>query len=33
VLAYEFERATTQVRFVRAGADGLGEHVSVFRKD
>jgi hypothetical protein len=32
-LAYEFERITTQVRLVGAGADGLGEDVSVFRED
>src|SRR5215216_1752242 len=29
VLAYEFERITTHVRLVGAGADGLGEDVSV----
>ena len=33
VLAYEFERVTTQVRLVGAGADGLGEDVSVFREE
>jgi hypothetical protein len=33
VLAYEFERITTQVRLVGAGADGLGEDLSVFRED
>ena len=33
VLAYEFERITTQVRLVGAGVDGLGEDVSVFRED
>src|SRR5215217_5066091 len=33
VLAYEFERFTTHVRLVGAGADGLGEDVSVFRED
>ena len=33
VLAYEFERTTTQVRLVGAGVDGLGEDVSVFRED
>jgi hypothetical protein len=33
VLAYEFERITTQVRFAGDGADGLGEDVSVFRED
>jgi hypothetical protein len=33
VLAYEFDRVTTQVRLVGAGADGLGEDVSVFRED
>ncbi len=33
VLAYEFERITTQVRLVGDGADGLGEDVSVFRED
>jgi hypothetical protein len=33
VLAYEFERSTTHVRLVGAGADGLGEDVSVFRED
>src|SRR5215204_6128760 len=32
VLAYEFERITTHVRLVGAGADGLGEDVSVFRE-
>ena len=32
-LAYEFERITTHVRLVGAGADGLGEDVSVFRED
>jgi hypothetical protein len=31
VLAYEFERITTHVRLGGAGADGLGEDVSVFR--
>ena len=29
VLAYEFERITTHVRLVGAGADGLGEDVSI----
>ena len=29
VLAHEFERITTHVRFVGAGVDGLGEDVSV----
>src|ERR671915_2009134 len=33
VLAHEFERFTTHVRLVGAGADGLGEDVSVFRED
>jgi L-alanine-DL-glutamate epimerase-like enolase superfamily enzyme len=33
VQAYEFERITTHVRLVGAGADGLGEDVSVFRED
>jgi hypothetical protein len=33
VLAHEFERITTHVRLVGAGADGLGEDVSVFRED
>ncbi|MGH2840955.1 MAG: hypothetical protein ACRDKY_09050, partial [Solirubrobacteraceae bacterium] len=33
VLAYESERITTHVRLVGAGADGLGEDVSVFRED
>jgi L-alanine-DL-glutamate epimerase-like enolase superfamily enzyme len=33
VLAYGFERFTTHVRLVGAGADGLGEDVSVFRED
>jgi hypothetical protein len=33
VLAYEFERITTHVRLVGAGACGLGEDVSVFRED
>jgi hypothetical protein len=33
VLAYEFERITTQVRLVGDGADGLGEDVSVFREE
>ncbi len=33
VLAYEFERVTTQVRLVGAAVDGLGEDVSVFRED
>src|SRR3954466_7663245 len=33
VLAYEFERITTHVRLVGAGADGLGEDVSVFREN
>jgi hypothetical protein len=32
-LAYEFERVTTHVRLVGAGADGLGEDVSPFRED
>src|SRR6185503_18057423 len=32
-LAYEVERITTHVRLVGAGADGLGEDVSVFRED
>ena len=33
VLAYEFERITTQVRLVGAGADELGEDVSVHVED
>jgi hypothetical protein len=33
VLAHEFERVTTHVRLVGAGADGLGEDVSPFRED
>jgi hypothetical protein len=33
VQAGEFDRITTQVRLVGAGADGLGEDVSVFRED
>jgi L-alanine-DL-glutamate epimerase-like enolase superfamily enzyme len=33
VLANEFERVTTHVRLAGAGADGLGEDVSVFRED
>ena len=33
VLAYEFDRVTTQVRLVGAGADGLGEDVSVHNED
>jgi hypothetical protein len=33
VLAYEFDRITTHVRLVGAGANGLGEDVSVFRED
>jgi len=33
VLAQEFERITTHVRLSGAGAEGLGEDVSVFRED
>jgi len=33
VLAHEFERVTTHVRLVGAGADGLGEDVSVHVED
>ena len=33
VLAHEFDRITTHVRLSGAGADGLGEDVSVFRED
>src|SRR3954454_17342298 len=33
VLSSEFERITTHVRLGGAGADGLGEDVSVFRED
>src|SRR3954462_4349551 len=33
VLAYEFERITTQVRLVGAGTDGLGEDIAVFTED
>jgi hypothetical protein len=33
VQANEFERITTHVRLVGAGADGLGEDVSVFREE
>jgi hypothetical protein len=32
-LAHEFERVTTHVRLLGAGADGLGEDVSPFRED
>ncbi len=32
-LAFEFDRVTTHVRLLGAGADGLGEDVSVFRED
>ena len=33
VLAHEFQRVTTHVRLVGAGADGLGEDVSVHVED
>jgi L-alanine-DL-glutamate epimerase-like enolase superfamily enzyme len=33
VLAYGFERATTEVRLAGAGLDGVGEDVSPFRED
>src|SRR5947208_17142859 len=33
MLAYEFERVTTEVRLVGAGTDGVGEDVSDFRED
>ena len=33
VLTHEFERVTTQVRLVGAGADGLGEDVSIHVED
>jgi L-alanine-DL-glutamate epimerase-like enolase superfamily enzyme len=33
VLAYGFERTTTQVRLTGAGVDGVGEDVSPFRED
>ncbi len=33
MFANEFERVTTQVRLAGAGADGLGEDVSVFRDE
>src|SRR5215218_4677745 len=33
VLAHDFDRITTHVRLSGAGADGLGEDVSVFRED
>jgi hypothetical protein len=33
VLANEFERITTHVRLLGAGAEGLGEDVSVYRED
>ncbi len=33
VLAHEFQRVTTQVRLIGAGADGLGEDVSVHVED
>jgi hypothetical protein len=33
VLAFDFERVTTQVRLVGGGVDGLGEDVSVFEED
>jgi hypothetical protein len=33
VLAHEFQRVTTHLRLVGAGADGLGEDVSVHVED
>jgi L-alanine-DL-glutamate epimerase-like enolase superfamily enzyme len=33
LLAYDFDRITTHVRLVGAGAEGLGEDVSVMRED
>src|ERR687898_1624086 len=33
VFAHEFERFTTHVRLVGAGADGLGEDISILRED
>jgi hypothetical protein len=33
VLAHEFQRVTTHVRLIGAGADGLGEDVSVHVED
>ena len=33
VLAFEFDRVTTHVRLVGAGAEGLGEDISAFRED
>jgi hypothetical protein len=33
LLAFDFDRVTTRVRLVGAGADGLGEDVSVFREN
>src|SRR3954471_11132072 len=33
VLTSEFERITTHVRLVGAGADGLGEDISIFQED
>jgi hypothetical protein len=33
VLVHEFERITTHVRLVGAGAEGLGEDVSIYRED
>src|SRR4029079_4679496 len=33
VLAYEFERVTTHVRLAGAGAEGLGEDISILRDD
>jgi hypothetical protein len=33
VFAYESERITTHVRLLGAGADGLGEDISVFKED
>src|SRR5262245_50202061 len=33
VLAFDFERVTTHVRLVGAGAEGLGEDVSAFKED
>jgi hypothetical protein len=33
VLTYDFQRITTHVRLVGAGAEGLGEDVSIYRED
>jgi len=33
LLAFDFDRVTTQVRLVGAGAEGLGEDAAVFKED